>query len=266
MSIEHGPSGRRSIQVDAEVPGLPEDVWEAVATGPGIGAWFYRTDLEERVGGFLKYHTGSGMVHVPAIVTVWDPPHRFRHEGKDCGPDGPPTATEWTVEPRPGGRCVVRVVHSLIANADDWDDQLEKFEDGWPQALAVLRLYLTHFRGQRAIILRASGNHDGSLRDAWQALLRELDADRLALGERWTLPDAGEAGLRGVLDELRSEGRQPCILLRLDEPAPGIAAASAYKIAERAGVMLSLYLYGDEGAIAANGEAAWQAWVNARFP
>ena len=264
MSIEHA-SCRRSIRVEAEVPGSPEEVWEAIATGPGIGSWFYPAELEERVGGVLKYDTQSETVHVPAKVTVWDPPRRFCHDGRDCGPDGPPTATEWIIEPRPRGRCLVRVVHSLFASTDEWDNYLERFEDGWPQALAILRLYLTHFRGQRATIVRASGSHDGSVRDAWGNLLRELDADGLAPGDRWALPDAAGAGLGGVLDELRPEGRQPYALLRLDEPAPGIAAASAYKMSERAAVVLSLYLYGDNGATAAAGEAVWQEWVKARF-
>ncbi|MCY3840827.1 MAG: SRPBCC domain-containing protein [Gammaproteobacteria bacterium] len=265
MSIEHGASGRRSIQVEAEVPGLPEEVWEAIATGPGIGSWFYPTELEGRVGGVLKYDTQSEMVHVPAKVTVWDPPRRFRHDGKDCGPDGPPTATEWIVEPRSRG-CVVRVVHSLFASTGDWDNYLESFEDGWPQALAILRLYLTHFRGQRATIVRASGSHDGSVRDAWQALLEELGAAGLGPGDRWELAEGGDAGLGGIFDELRPEGRQPYVLLRLDRPVPGIAAASAYKMSTRAAVMLSLYLYGGEGAPAARAEVFWQAWVKARFP
>ena len=264
MSIKRDPSGRRSIQVEAEVPGTPEEVWEAIATGPGIGSWFYPTDVEERVGGVLSYHTGSEM-DIPAKVTAWDPPRRFRHEGRDCGPEGPPTATEWTIEARSGGRCLVRVVHSLFASADDWDDQLENFENGWPQALAILRLYLTHFRGQRATIVRAYGSHDGSLRDAWQALLGQLDAGGLAPGDRWTLPDADAAGLGGVLEELRSGGLQPTVLVRLDEPAPGIAAACAYKISERATVVLSLYFYGGDGPAAAAGKAAWQAWFAARF-
>lgn len=266
MSIEHDASGRRSIRVEAEVPGPPEEVWEAIATGPGIGSWFYPSELEERVGGILEYHTGSEMIHVPATVTVWHPPRRFRHEGRDCGPDGPPTATEWTVEPRSRGRCLVRVVHSLFANTDDWDNYLESFEDGWPQALAILRLYLTHFRGQPATIVRVSGSHDGSVRDAWQALIGELDVNGLAPGDRWALPDAGYPGLRGVLGEVRPEGRQPYVLLLLDKPAPGIAAASAYKTSDRATVMLSLYLYGNEGATAASGEMVWQEWVKARFP
>lgn len=266
MSIEHGASGRRSIQVEAEVPGPTDEVWQAIATGPGLGSWFYPAELEERVGGILEYHTGSETIHVPAIVTVWDPPRRLRHEGKDCGPDGPPTATEWTIEPRAQGRCLVRVVHSLFASTSDWDNYLQNFEDGWPQALAVLRLYLTRFRGQRATIVRAYGRQDGSVRDAWQALLGKLDVGRLAPGDRWALPDAGDADLGGILDEIQPEGRQPYILLRLDEPAPGIAVASAYKMSLRASVVLSLYLYGDAGAIAASGEAPWQAWIRARFP
>ena len=266
MSIKRDPSGHRSIQVEAEVPGTPEEVWEAIATGPGIGSWFYPTDVEERVGGVLEYHTGSEMDHIPAKVAAWDPPRRFRHEGKDCGPEGPPTATEWTIESRAGGRCLVRVVHSLFASTDDWDDQLENFENGWPQALAILRLYLTHFGGRRATIVRAYGARDGSMEDAWNALLATLAAGALTPGDPWALPDSGDGSLAGVLDELRPAGRQPCVLFRLDEPAPGIASACAYKIAERATVVLSVYFYGDEGPAAARDAAGWQAWFQARFP
>ena len=35
MSVKKEPSGRRSIQVEIEVPGTPEEVWRAIATGPG---------------------------------------------------------------------------------------------------------------------------------------------------------------------------------------------------------------------------------------
>lgn len=265
MSIEYA-SGRRSIRVEAEVPGSPEEVWEAIATGPGIGSWFYPAELEERIGGVLKYDTQSETVHIPAKVTVWDPPRRFRHDGEDCGPGGPPTATEWTIQPRPPGRCLVCVAHNLFASKDDWDNYLESFEDGWPQALAVLRLYLTYFRSQRATIVRVSGSHDGSVGDAWQALLEELGALGLAPGDRWALHEEKDAGFGGVLDEIRPEGRQPYALLRLDEPAPGIAVASAYKMSQRATVMLSLYLYGDHATTAAGAEVVWRAWLRARFP
>ena len=263
MTIKRDPSGRRSIEVEVEVPGTPEEVWEALATGPGISSWFYPTDVGERVGGALRYHTGSKM-DAPATVTVWDPPHRFRHEGEDCGPGGPPTATEWTIEPTSGGRCLVRVVHSLFAGLDDWDDQLESFEAGWPQCLAIMRLYLGHFRGQRASIVRVIGAADGSTRDAWEALLGELNARGLSPGDRWAFAVSGAAGLAGVFEESRT-GRQPYAVIRLDQPAPGTAALSAYKIADRATVALSIYFYGDEAAAAARNEAAWQAWMETRF-
>ena len=266
MSIKIHPDGSRSIAVETEVPGKPEEVWEAIATGPGISSWFYPTDVEERAGGVLAYHTDSPM-DVPARVTVWDPPRRFRHEGRDCGPEGPPTATEWTIEPRAGGRCRVRVVHSLFADTDDWDNQLDDFEAGWPQGLAILRLYLAHFRGERASITRAYGAADGSARDVYRALVAALSAETLAPGDRWSLSAGGGARLEGFFEEGRAGGRQPCALFRLDLPAPGIAAACAYKIAERATVVLSVYFYGAGApAAAARHEEALQAWVAARFP
>ena len=51
MSVKKEASGRRSIQVEVEVPGTPEEVWQAIATGPGISSWFVPTRSEERAGG-----------------------------------------------------------------------------------------------------------------------------------------------------------------------------------------------------------------------
>ena len=35
MPVKKDASGRRWIAVEAEVPGTPEQVWNAIATGPG---------------------------------------------------------------------------------------------------------------------------------------------------------------------------------------------------------------------------------------
>ena len=50
MSVKIEDTGRRSIQVEVEVPGTPEDVWQAIATGPGISAWFVPAEFEEQGG------------------------------------------------------------------------------------------------------------------------------------------------------------------------------------------------------------------------
>ncbi|MCA9272197.1 MAG: hypothetical protein KDA31_04040, partial [Phycisphaerales bacterium] len=75
----------------------------------------------------------------PAKITSWEATKRFVAEST-MGPPGSPTvATEWTVEAREGGKCLVRVVHSLFASTDDWDNQLDGLEKGWPAIFRVLR-------------------------------------------------------------------------------------------------------------------------------
>src|SRR6266851_258692 len=107
MSMKKEENGRRSVQIEVEVPGTPEEVWQAIATGPGVSSWFVPTDVEEREGGTVTAHFGPGM-DSRGTVTGWDPPRRFAAESQGLGPGAPPLATEWTVEARAGGVCVVR--------------------------------------------------------------------------------------------------------------------------------------------------------------
>src|SRR5262249_29363984 len=113
MSVKKEPSGRRSIQVEVEVPGKPEEVWQAIATGQGISAWFVPTEFSEVDGKPVaaKLNFGPGMVS-RSVVTVWDPPRRIAREADGWAPGSPPIATEFSVEARAGGVCVVRVVNS----------------------------------------------------------------------------------------------------------------------------------------------------------
>jgi len=53
MAVKKEPNGRRSIQVEVEVPGTPEEVWRAIGTGAGISSWFVPSEMEERLGGEL---------------------------------------------------------------------------------------------------------------------------------------------------------------------------------------------------------------------
>lgn len=122
MPVKKDASGHRSVQAEVEVPGTPEQVWQAIATGPGISSWFVPSEVEERVGGAVTSSLGPGMDSL-STITAWEPPHRFAaNSGEDMGPDHPTIATEWIVEARSGGICVVRVVHSWFTSRDDWDD------------------------------------------------------------------------------------------------------------------------------------------------
>src|SRR5947209_10232737 len=158
MPVKKEASGRRSIQVEVEVPGTPEEVWRAIATGPGITSWFVPTEIETGKDGKperMAMQFAPGM-ESKATITAYDPPRRLAAEDT-WGPGSPVIATEWTVEARSGGTCLVRVVHSLFSETDDWDNQLEGTEAGWPGFFRILKLYLTNFRGQHAKQMQALG-------------------------------------------------------------------------------------------------------------
>ena len=263
MSVKIESSGRRSIQVETEVPGTPEEIWQVIATGPGVSSWFVPTEVEEREGGEVVSHFGPGM-DSHATVTAWEPPHRFAAESQGLGPGAPPLATEWIVEARSGGTCVVRVVHSLFASSDDWDDQLASIESGWPTFFQILRLYLEHFRGQRCANLQAMAMAPQPLAAAWESLASGLGLTGVASGQPWSAP-AGAPSLAGVV-EAAGETDHRFEILRLDEPAPGIVLLQANPAGNQTYVALCFYLYGDRGAAAiAQDEPQWQAWLQERF-
>ena len=151
MSVKQQADGRRSLEVEFDVPGSPEEVWDAIATGPGMSAWFVPTRFEQGDGKPAAMLLSFGPHENRAEITSWDPPRSWSGEGEVYG-NSPPIATEWHVQAQAGGLCRVRMVHSLFASTDEWDDQLEGAKEGWAGFLNNLRLYLTHFRGQHGAV------------------------------------------------------------------------------------------------------------------
>jgi uncharacterized protein YndB with AHSA1/START domain len=266
MSVKVDASGRRYVQVEVEVPGTPEEVWEAIATGPGISSWFVPTQITQAEDGTRTKISefGPGMESV-APVTAWDPPHRWAAESR-LAPDTPPMATEWIVEARSGGTCVVRVVHSLFASTDDWDSQLDSVESGWPGFFRILRLYLTHFRGQRCSAFQVMGMATEPASTAWAALTDALRLAGARAGQRVRAPEDAPA-LGGLVEHAGQDEHGHQLLLRLDEPAPGIAHLLAIPMGSQVCVLSQVYLYGDQAAAAAAGQQPlWQGWLGKRFP
>ena len=266
MSVKKEANGRRSVQVEFEVQGTPEEVWQALATGPGISSWFVPTDVDERDGKpvAVKYHFGPG-IEIRSVVTAWDPPRKFGQEGDGMSPGSPPMASEWSIEARGGGICIVRVVHSLFASTDDWDNQLESAASGWSGFLNILRIYLAHFSGQRSAIMQVTTPIASTEAEAWETLTAALGVKGVSVGQRWKTP-AGVSPLSGVV-ELVTENPYDA-LLRLDKPGPGIAALGAVTYPSGDSVVaMNLYLYGDRAAATVARETpVWQAWLQERFP
>jgi hypothetical protein len=201
-----------------------------------------------------------------STITAWDPPHRFAAESQDLGPDAPTVATEWIVEARSGGTCVVRVVHSLFATVDDWDNQLEGWESGWPDFFRILRLYLTHFRGQRSSAMQMGSTAPGPKSDAWAALTGSLDLAGATIGRQVRTP-AGAPPLAGLVERVGEDSYPEELLIRLDKPTPGIAHLFAMEMGGQVYLSIRFYLYSDQAsATVARDEPLWQAWMNKHFP
>lgn len=266
MSVKIEASGRRSVEVEFEVAGTPEQVWQAIATGPGISAWFVPTEMQERDGKpvAVMYKFGPG-IEPKAAVTVWDPPRVFTQEAEGWFPGSPPIASEWSIEAREGGTCVIRIVQSLFASSDDWDNQLEGTQSGWSGFLATLRIYLAHFRGQALALEQFRNPASGSDAEIWDAMIAALGLQEMRVGQG-VAASAGVPPFSGVVEYL---SRDPYdALIRIDEPAPGILALGVAGMpGGPSSVGVNLYLYGDQADAALAREAAqWKAWLQERFP
>ena len=136
------------IEFEMALPASPEQVWEAIATGPGIDSWFMgRNEVEPREGGVAAMDTGGHREE--AVITVYEPGRRLATRTATAE-DGRFMAFEYVIEGRDGGSTVLRVVHSGLLG-DDWQDEYDALRRGWPFHLHTLREYLTHFPGRAGV-------------------------------------------------------------------------------------------------------------------
>jgi uncharacterized protein YndB with AHSA1/START domain len=264
MPIKKDDTGKRWVEMELIVPGTPDQVWQAMATGPGNSAWFTKTRIDGRVGGSVDFDFGPNGASA-GEVTVWDPPFRFSYVERDWSEGAPPVGTEITVTSRSGGRCVVRMVHSLFASTDDWDDQLEGFEGGWPGFFEVLRVYLAHFAGMKAASFLVLAPSENPQAEVWKKLTEALGLAAANVGDERMTPQQPEK-LSGIVERVRQDDKQRYIILRLNTPTPGIALIGTYDAGNAANASMALYLYGDDAEQrAAESEPRWRDWISETF-
>jgi uncharacterized protein YndB with AHSA1/START domain len=257
------PDVPHRLEISVEVPGTPEQVWAAIATGPGISSWFLPTDLDEREGGAVVAHMGD--TDAPGTVTGWDPPRRFVYEEAEWAamgghPDATvtPLVSEFVVEARSGGTCVVHVVSSAFGTGADWENEfLDEMARYWaPYFRNQLRMYLERFPGQHATAMDVAVDLPGDPDAVRSAILRSLGGE------------AGrEVAVAGTQARVEDVG-DPYIVLTFTGPVPGYAnlftmgAEGGTEEGPMASAQLQARLFGD-GAAAYVDEAAprWRSWL-----
>jgi hypothetical protein len=219
------------IRREVELPATPEEVWEAVTTGPGTASWLFPSEPG------------------PNDTVEADRPRRFavRTEGED----GFFNALEFVIEAREGGTAVLRYVHSGIFT-DDWDNQYDAVNQHTDFYLHTLAQYLEHFSPRTATYI--GGGPDGingpeasTGPGAFEKLKGELGVT--AEGDRVQLPN-GDGD--GVVDYLR-----PNFLgVRTDQALYRFFGRNAFG----GPVGMSIHHFGN-GVDADDAAATWRQWL-----
>ena len=265
MSIQRDDKGNPRVVTEVEIAASPEAVWQAIASGPGVKAWFMgmEMDFDERAGGDVRVKMGEDFSTTAKIV-AWDPPRHFATEGEGSfGPDSPPIGYEWTVEAKDGGTCVLRMVQTLFTQDDSWDTQVGDTQAGWPAFFHVLRNYVERHAEQESGVVQAMGPVSGSKEDAFERLTRAMGIEELAIGQSIRCEAEGMPAFTGEIEDV-VRGRSDRVMLRLEQPFAGTGWIGVGPIHGNMTAIVSLYWYG-EGASAASAEAQAQftAWLNA---
>jgi uncharacterized protein YndB with AHSA1/START domain len=248
------------LEKHVELDATPEQVWEAISTGPGISAWFVPHQVEPREGGTVAAQFGSGF-DVTGRVTAFDArARRFAHGSAEAPPEGMADyAFEFIVEGRDGGGTVLRFVQSGFLD-EGWEGEYNGFDTGWDLFFFNLRAYLEHLAGQPVRNVLAMGWTVGSAADAWPVFHKALGLDgHPAVGDEITLAPDGPAPITGVVDIATGSVlgvRSAHGLHRIGAEGDTGCGVSAYH-----------YLYGDAVDLDVTGATAdWQAWLTRLFP
>lgn len=238
------------LTYEIDVPATPEQVWDAIATGPGIDSWFMgNNEVEPREGGTLR--TKSPAFDSRATVTVWQPPKRLEYRTPE-GPVGEGMVFDYQVEPTDTGSRV-RWNHSGLLG-DDWEAEYEAMSEGDPMYFNKLGEYLTYFLGRTATPIDIWGPRlEGPL--TWEVFRGPLHLEGpVQMDDPVRLTPDGFDPIEGLVDCLS----KAFFGVRTDD------AMYRFIRGFEGSVLVGHHLFA-EGIDAAATEAAWKAWLDREF-
>ena len=235
--------GREWEQHDeVEIDATPEQVWAAIATGPGYDSWFMgRTEVEPGEGGTVR--TDLGGYVMDSTITAWEPSRRMAFRG-DEQPDGRFFAFEYLIEGREQGSTVLRLVSNGFLPGDDWEAEYDAMVKGGAMYFATLVAYLRHFAGRTAVPVFVAGGH---VLDRIPAALGLTAPPRV--GDPVRVAPDGLPPIDGVVDFANPDA----IGVRTDD--------ALYRFVEGIGPTVAVHHLFADGVDRAASEQAWRAWL-----
>lgn len=210
------------------------EVWDKVATGPGLSSWWVPHEVVPRKGGVARADFGGGTIAEGRIRT-YEPGKRIVYGGEAAAQDvgGEPKkldespTLEFSISQKGGPEDFAdapftgigdvrghrrrpgrpRTVLNFRQNGFVEEGQ-EVFEEGWDFFFYNLTQYFTHFRGRTALTATALVLHQRSPREGFDVLSKALgidDPDAVEEGKELRLSPRGRDPIEGVVD-LRMSG------------------------------------------------------------
>ncbi|MBF9132793.1 SRPBCC domain-containing protein [Plantactinospora sp. S1510] len=241
---------------DIELEATPEQVWEAIATGPGIDSWFMgHTEVTPGEGSRGSFSMAGYTEQT--TVTGWEPAKRFAFRS-DPGPDGTFMAMEYLIEGRDQGSTVLRLVQSGVLG-DNWETEYEAMQAGWTMYLSTLAAYLTHFPGRSGAPVAAFRPGAGDPDQVWAAVTSAFGiSGTLAEGTSARLHVDGLPPIDGVVD-------LACLPTYFGVRTSDALYRFLHSGTDRGNALvLGHHLFADDQD-PAQAEQAWQEWVT-RLP
>ncbi len=194
----------REFQIKEEITltATPDQVWDAIATGPGIDAWFMgHNEVDPGPDGSVRMSLFGESTE--ASITAWEPGKRFATRSP-AGPDGAFMAFEYLIEGRDQGSTVLRFVHSGILG-EDWEDQYDALTKGDRMYLEKLAVYLARFTGRTSTYqLMLAGPQVADADQVWTAFATAVGAsEAVKPGDEVRVPVPGADPAEGVVEFAR---------------------------------------------------------------
>jgi uncharacterized protein YndB with AHSA1/START domain len=238
------------IHHDAEFDATPEQIWDAIATGPGIDSWYMgRTQIEVGEGGAVRTIFGDHILD--STVTRWNPAKQLAYRGQ-ASADGRLLAFEFLIEGRDNGSTLLRMVASGFLPGDDWEAEYDAMTTGLGMYIRTLATYLKYFPGRTATPICVFGPPVTDRSRTWSTLLNGLGlSNTVTEGDSIGVTIDGLTPIQGVVEYITPVG----LGLRADN------ALYRFMQGFRGGLVIAHLMFSDINPQAA--ERAWHAWLRA---
>jgi uncharacterized protein YndB with AHSA1/START domain len=136
------------VSEEMTIAATPEEVWEAITTGPGVDSWLMGRTEVDSANKTARFEMFGDVA--TSTITAWEPGRHYATK-QDPEADGTFMAMEWLIEARDGGGTVVRFVHSGLLG-DNWEAEYDGLSIGDRAYMKKLAVYLAHYAPRTATV------------------------------------------------------------------------------------------------------------------